>query len=103
MALVISVLVLGLGVALVWGPERSVGSVETSEIGLVVLAIGVIALLAALVAARRSSSERALKEDRGLRPEGRGWPQAASVDLEEAPDDEGHPFRPRPPDQPPAP
>ena len=103
MALVISVLVVGLGVALVWGPERSVGSVETSEIGLVVLAIGVIALLASLFASRRAASERALSEGRGANLEGLGWPQAARVDLEEAPDDEGHPFRPRPPDQPPAP
>jgi hypothetical protein len=103
MALVISVLVVGLGVALVWGPERSVGSVETSEIGLVVLAIGVIALIASLFASRRAASERALSEGRGANLEGLGWPQAARVDLEEAPDDEGHPFRPRPPDQPPAP
>jgi hypothetical protein len=103
MALVIGVLVLGLGVALVWGPERSVGSVETSEIGVVVLAIGVIGVLASLFAARRSSSERALSEGPGLHPERRAWPHAATVDVEEAPDDEGHPFRPRPPDQPPAP
>jgi hypothetical protein len=103
MALVISVLVVGLGVALVWGPERSVGSVETSEIGLVVLAIGVIALIASVFASRRAASERALSEGRGANLEGLGWPQAARVDLEEAPDDEGHPFRPRPPDQPPAP
>jgi hypothetical protein len=103
MALVISVLVVGLGVALVWGPERSVGSIETSEIGVVVLAIGVIALLASLFASRRAASERALSEGRGANLEGLGWPQAARVDLEEAPDDEGHPFRPRPPDQPPAP
>jgi hypothetical protein len=103
MALVISVLVVGLGVALVWGPERSVGSVETSEISLVVLAIGVIALIASLFASRRAASERALSQGRGANLEGLGWPQAARVDLEEAPDDEGHPFRPRPPDQPPAP
>jgi hypothetical protein len=103
MALVISVLVLGLGVALVWGPERSVGSIETSEMGVVVLAIGVIALIASLFASRRAASERALREGRGANLEGLGWPQAARVDLEEAPDDEGHPFRPRPPDQPPAP
>ena len=103
MALVISVLVLGLGVALVWGPERSVGSIETSEIGVVVLAIGVIALLASVFASRRAASERALSEGRGANLEGLGWPQAARVDPEEAPDDEGHPFRPRPPDQPPAP
>jgi hypothetical protein len=103
MALVISVLILALGAALVWGPERSVGSVETSEIGVVVLAIGVIAVLASLFASRRAASERALREGRGLHPEGQAWPQAATVDLEEAPDDEGHPFRPRPPDQPPAP
>jgi hypothetical protein len=102
MALIVSVLVLGLGVALVWGPERSVGSVETSEIGVIVMAIGVIGVLASLLASRRAASERALSEARRLPPE-KGWPQAATVDVEEAPDDEGHPFRPRPPDQPPAP
>jgi hypothetical protein len=103
MALVITVLILALGVALVWGPDRSIGSVETSQVGLIVLAIGVIGLFASLVAARRAASERALSESGGFHPERRGWPQAATVDLEEAPDDEAHPFRPRPPDQPPAP
>lgn len=103
MALIISVLVLGLGVALVWGPDRSVGGLETNQIGVIVLAIGVIGILASLFAARRAGSERALSEGRGANLEGLGWPQAARVELEEAPDDEGHPFRPRPPDQPPAP
>jgi hypothetical protein len=92
MALIVSVLVLGLGAALVWGPERSIGSVETSEIGLIVMAIGVIGVLASVLASRRATSEQALSEARRL-PE-RGWPQAANVDVEEAPDDEGHPFRP---------
>jgi hypothetical protein len=93
MALMVSVLVLGLGAALVWGPERSIGSVETSQIGVIVLAIGVIGVLASLLASRRAASERALSEARRLSPE-RGWQQAATVDVEEAPDDEGHPFRP---------
>jgi hypothetical protein len=97
MALIVSVLVLGLGAALVWGPDRSVGGVETSQIGVIVLAIGVIAVLASLLASRRAASERALSEARGLHPEGRAWPRAATVDLEEAPDDEGDPFRPPPP------
>jgi hypothetical protein len=100
MALIISVLVLGLGVALVWGPDRSVGSLETSQIGIIVLAIGVIGLLASLFASRRAASERALSEGRGANLEGLGWPHAARVDLEEAPDDEGRPFRPRPPNEP---
>jgi hypothetical protein len=103
MALVITVLILALGAALVWGPDRSVGSVETGQAGLIVLAIGVIGLVASLVAARRAASERALSEGRGLHPKRPGWPQAATVDLEEAPDEEDHPFRPRPPNGPPAP
>jgi hypothetical protein len=103
MALVITVLILALGAALVLGPDRSIGGVETSQVGLIVLAIGVIGLVASLVAARRAASERGLSEGRGFHPEGRRWPQAATVDLEEAPDGEGHPFQPRPPDQPPAP
>jgi hypothetical protein len=93
MALIVSILVLGLGAALVWGPERSIGSVETSQIGVIVLAIGVIGVLASLLASRRAASERALSEARRL-PPGRGWPQAATVDVEEAPDEEGRPFRP---------
>jgi hypothetical protein len=103
MALIISVLVLGLGVALVWGPDRSVGGVETSQIGVIVLAIGVIGVLASLFASRRAASEQPLSKGRGANLEGLGWPHAATVDVEEAPDDEGHPFRPRPPNQPPAP
>jgi hypothetical protein len=95
MALIISVLVLGLGVALVWGPERSVGSVETSQIGVIVLAIGLVGVLASLLTSRRAAAERALSQDRGLR--GRGWPEAATVEMEEVPDDESQPFRPRAP------
>jgi hypothetical protein len=101
MALVISVLVLGLGVALVLGPERSVGGVETSEIGVIVLAVGVIGMLASLMMSRRAAAERALREDQGLR--GRGWPEAAAVEIEEVPDDESQPFRPPAPKRPPTP
>jgi hypothetical protein len=93
MALIVSVLVLGLGAALVLGPERSIGSVETSQIGVIVLAIGTIGMLASLLASRRAASERALSEA-GRLPSERGWPQAATVEVEEAPDEEGHPFRP---------
>jgi|SRR5918999_240833 hypothetical protein len=103
MALIVSVLVLGLGAALVWGPDRSVGGVETNQIGVIVLAIGVIGVLASLLASRRAASERALNEGRGVNLEGLGWSQAATVNVEEAPEEEGHPFRPRPPKQPPAP
>lgn len=103
MALVISVLVLALGAALVWGPDRSLGGLDVEGIGVVVLAVGVIGVLVSLLLSKRAASERALAENRPWYPEGRPRERGVLVEVEEAPDEEAQRFRSDPPHAPPHP
>ena len=87
MALIISVLVVALGAALVWGPDRSLGGVEVSQIGVIVLAVGIAGVIASLILSKRAASERATEQRAAWLPAERGWQQRpAEVDSEREPE-----------------
>jgi hypothetical protein len=99
MAVIISVLVIGLGAALVWGPDRSLGGVEVSQIGVIVLAVGVVGVIASLLLSKRAASERGTEQRAAWFPDTPGW-QRTLAEVEAEPEPE--PFSSRSPQQPPS-
>lgn len=94
MVLVISILLLAVGAALVWGLDRSVSGVEGSTIGVILMALGGVGVLASLLSARAASGRRATE----------GWDADAVAAAEvEGTAEDSWPRRPGPPQRPPSP
>lgn len=88
-ALIISVLVLALGAALAWGPDRTVSGVEVSQIGVIVLALGVAGVFGSLLLSRRAASERATDQRAAWFPGEDVWARTPAEVDESIEDDEG--------------
>jgi hypothetical protein len=90
MALVIGIIVVAAGAVLVWGVDRTVSGVETSTIGVILMAVGGMGVLASLLlSAKRTTPDSETDERRDslspvseearpgeeTSPFGRGWPR----------------------------
>lgn len=89
MAIVIGILLLGLGAVLVWGVDRSVSGVDLSTIGVILMTLGGVGILASLLASARATSGRAATG-------GRAWESLAPV-AERQPEDAARRSEPHPP------
>ena len=94
MAILIGFLVVAFG-ALVWMLDWSVGGLNASTIGVILIVLG-----AMVVPASRLISEKTAI-DRSMTDEQRDW--STPLGVEEAPEDDLQRVRPRPPDHPPFP
>lgn len=61
----ISVLLLAVGAALIWGLDRSVSGVEATTIGVILINLGAVGVLGSLLAAAQAASGRGVTDGRG--------------------------------------
>jgi hypothetical protein len=55
MAIVIGILLLGLGAILVWGLDHTVGGIDVATIGVILMAVGGVGILASFLASPRAT------------------------------------------------
>jgi hypothetical protein len=83
MAIVFGILLVVAGAVLVWGVDRTVGGVETSTVGVVLIAVGGIGTIASVLLAARAAPRRGAGERRD---------SLSPVEVEARQDEETSPF-----------
>jgi hypothetical protein len=84
MTIVLGILLVAAGAVLVWGVDRTVSGVETSTVGVVLMAVGGIGTIASVLLAARAAPGRA--------SEGRGRDSLSPVEVEARQEEETPPF-----------
>jgi hypothetical protein len=85
MAIVFGILLVAAGAVLVWGVDRTVSGVETSTVGVVLIAVGGIGTIASVLLSARAAPGRGAGE-------GRGRDSLSPVEVEARQDEETSPF-----------
>jgi hypothetical protein len=94
MAILIGFLVVAFG-ALVWMLDWSVGALNASTIGVILIVLGAMVVLASRLISEKAAIDRSMTDEQ------RDW--STPLGVEEAPEDDLQRVQPRPPDHPPFP